>query len=71
MALQTPTGVPGSTRIPTRTTLPNAAAYEWFLELPAPVVMATLWLLGVALVGSCALGFYDLVWLLLGASAGP
>jgi hypothetical protein len=37
-------------------------AYERFLELPAPVVILTLWTAGVLLVGLCALELYALYW---------
>jgi hypothetical protein len=43
--------------------------YERFLELPVPVVLAVLWLAGVALIGLCGVTFYFL-WLLLYALAG-
>lgn len=36
-----------------------ARAYEWFLELPVPVVFAVLWLAGAALVVLCALTLYE------------
>ena len=38
-------------------------AYERFLELPVPVVLALLWIVGTMLMGLCALVFY-LLWLL-------
>jgi hypothetical protein len=38
--------------------------YERFLELPVPVVLAVLWLAGVALIGLCGVALYFL-WLLL------
>ena len=41
-------------------------AYERFLELPVPIVLAILWLCGVGLVGLCVLALY-LCWLLLRA----
>jgi hypothetical protein len=44
-------------------------AYERFLELPVPLVLAVLWFVGVALIGSCVMAFY-LLWLLLQATAG-
>ena len=44
---------------------------ELLLELPVPVVLLTLWLLGAALVGLCALALYPLLWVLLGALAIP
>ena len=33
-------------------------AYERFYELPVPVVLAVLWLVGAVLLGSCALALY-------------
>ena len=39
-------------------------AYEWFLELPAPVVLGLLWLVGMVLVGMCVVALYSL-WLVL------
>jgi len=44
-------------------------AYERFLESPVPLVIAVLWLMGVALIGLCALAFY-LLWSLLQPTAG-
>lgn len=37
-------------------------AGERFLELPAPVVILTLWMVGVLLEGLCALELYALYW---------
>jgi hypothetical protein len=37
-------------------------AYERFLELPVPVVILTLWSVGVLLEGLCALELYALYW---------
>jgi hypothetical protein len=36
-------------------------AYERFLELPVVVVLAVLWLLGGAIIGSCLLALYLVV----------
>ena len=44
--------------------------YQSFLELPVPVVLLTLWVLGVALIGGCALTLYYLFWVLLDTLAG-
>jgi hypothetical protein len=44
-------------------------AYEWFLELPVPVVLVVLWLAGVGLVVLCALVLY-LCWNFLRAVVG-
>lgn len=46
------------------------AAYERFLELPIPVVLAILWLAGFALIGSIAAVLYlyaALLWRVAGA----
>ncbi len=43
-------------------------AYESFLELPVPVVLALLWLTGVVLLCLCATVLYS-YWLLLQAVA--
>ena len=40
-------------------------AYERVLELPVALVLAAMWLAGVALLGSCALALYLLGSLLL------
>ncbi len=41
-------------------------AYEWFLQLPAVIVLTVLWMVGAALLGSIALVVYvagsELVW---------
>ena len=37
-------------------------ASERFLELPAPLVILTLWIEGVLLEGLCALELYALYW---------
>jgi hypothetical protein len=42
-------------------------AYEWFLELPVPVVLAVLWSTGAVLMGSCVLALYSFSLLLLAA----
>ena len=49
---------------------PIKRAYERFLDLQVAVVLAILWLAGVALIGLCALVLY-LSWLLLSTVAGP
>ncbi len=43
--------------------------YEWFLELPVPIVLAVMWLAGVALIGLCGAALYS-CWLALRAVAG-
>ena len=47
-----------------------AAAYERFLELPAVVVIAVGWIVGVALLGSIALVLYWTVRVLVQLVAG-
>jgi hypothetical protein len=46
-------------------------AYEGFLQLPRPVLLLVMWVLGMVLLGSCVLGIYlyvsALVRMLLGA----
>jgi hypothetical protein len=44
-------------------------AYEWFLNLPVAVILATMWLTGVALLSGSALALY-LLWLSLEMVAG-
>ncbi len=41
-------------------------SYEWFLELPVPIVLTAMWLGGVGLIGVGVLVLY-LFWLALGA----
>ena len=53
-----------------RTAVPDASLFQSFLELPVPVVLLTLWLVGAALMGVCALMLYELLWVLLGMLAG-
>ncbi len=45
-------------------------AYERFLELPVVVVLAVMWVAGVALLGSVALVLYSAGWALEQAVAG-
>jgi hypothetical protein len=47
-----------------------ATAYEWFLNLPPVVPMTVLWVVGVALVGTCALVLYWVGRVLVGLMAG-
>jgi hypothetical protein len=44
-------------------------AYSWFLELPVPVVLAVLWLVGVVLLGTVVIAAYSAEVLLLAAVA--
>ena len=53
-----------------RTAGPDTSLSQNFLELPVPVVLLTLWLVGAALMGLCALMLYELLWTLLGVLAG-
>ena len=43
--------------------------YEWFLELPVPLVLGVMWFIGVVLISLCALAPYS-YWLALQAVAG-
>ena len=54
----------------TRSATTDPDLYQRFLELPVPVVLLTLWLVGVALIGLCALALYQLFWALLETLAG-
>ena len=65
-ALPAETGI-STTQTPTR----DADLFSRFLELPVPVVLLTLWVVGAALMGSCALTLYHLLGLLLSAPGGP
>ncbi len=40
---------------------PLARVYEWFLELPVPIVLAVMWLAGTALISVCGLALYSLL----------
>ena len=42
-------------------------AYERFLEMPVPLVLASLWLGGIAMLGTCVLALYLLVATITGA----
>jgi hypothetical protein len=54
-----------------RIQLTSEWAYEGFLELPVPVVLVVLWILGLVVIGSLVLALYlygfELVRMLLGA----
>jgi amino acid transporter len=52
-----------------RTAGPDTSLLQNFLEQPVPVVLLTLWLVGAALMGLCALMLYELLWTLLGVLA--
>ena len=52
-----------------RTAGPDTTLLQNFLELPVPVVLLTLWLVGAALMGLCALMLYELLWTLQGMLA--
>ena len=45
-------------------------AYEWFLGLPVPIVLFSLWLAGVVLISLSVLALYYLLWLLLQVAGG-
>ena len=48
----------------------DAGLYEGFLELPVPVVLLSLWLVGAALIGLSILTLYYLFWLIVELLAG-
>jgi hypothetical protein len=50
--------------MPTVSLAALGVAYKRFLEMPVPVVLAALWVAGVALLGSCVLVLYVLGMLL-------
>jgi uncharacterized membrane protein len=56
-------------RIPNDKRRVSRAYEERFLELPVPVVLAILWLVGATLIGLLLAALY-LYWLALGAAAG-
>ena len=60
---------PGKESTPKHTPL-LLRVYEQFLELPVPIVLAVMWLAGVALIGLCGLALYLLLRPLLQALAG-
>ena len=45
-------------------------AYEWFLQLPVPVVLLVMWVGGVALLGACTLLVYAVIPPLVGMIVG-
>ncbi len=47
-----------------------ATAYEWFLNLPPLVPLLVLWVVGVALLGTCALVLYWVGRVLVGMMTG-
>jgi hypothetical protein len=63
--------VPRKPRARARLPLTIGRAFERFLELPVVVVLAVMWLAGVALLGSVALVLYSAGWVLVRAVAGP
>jgi hypothetical protein len=50
--------------------LPLARVYEWFLELPVPLVLAMMWLAGVAFISVCVLVLYSFWWSLQAIAGG-
>jgi hypothetical protein len=52
-----------------RATHDTDSSYERFLELPVPIVLLTLWLVGVALISLCVSVLF-LLRLLVGVAAG-
>ncbi len=57
-------------RAPARLPLSIGQAYERFLGLPPALVLAVMWVAGVALLGSVALVLYSAGWALEQAVAG-
>jgi hypothetical protein len=47
-----------------------ATAYEWFLNLPPVVPLLVMWVVGLAILGTCALVVYWVGRLLVGLMAG-
>ena len=47
-----------------------ARVYERFLELPVPLVLAVMWLVGAAFISVCGQTLYYYFWLLLQVVAG-
>jgi hypothetical protein len=62
--------VPREPRARARLPLTIGRTYEQFLELPAVFVVAVGWMVGVALLGSIALGAYWTARTLVGVLAG-
>ncbi len=60
----------GASRIAAPTPRRMARAYEGFLELPVWVFLATMWVAGATLLGSCALVVYMVGSVLLRAVVG-
>jgi hypothetical protein len=54
----------------TRASVPDLGLGQCFLKLPVPVVLLTVWLVGVALMGLSALTLYHLFLMLVEALAG-
>ena len=70
LRIETGTNTTRAATSDTRVAVRASRSYAGFLELPVPVVLLTLWLAGVALIGSCAAALYYLFWLLTAALAG-
>ena len=62
--------VPREPRATVRWPLAVGRTYERFLELPVPVVLAVMWVLGAALLGSIALALSWTGWVLVQLVAG-
>jgi len=63
--------VPREPRAAVRWPLAVGRTYERFLELPPAFVLAALWMVGAALLGSIALALYWTGWVLVQLAAGP
>jgi hypothetical protein len=61
---------PRKPRARARLPLTIGRAYERFLERPPMVVLAVLWMVGTALLGSIALVLYLTVWMLVQLAPG-
>ncbi len=62
--------VPREPRADVRWPLAIGRTYERFLELPQAFVLAVLWMVGTALLGSIALALYWTGWVLVQLAAG-
>ncbi len=71
VALMLAEAVPREPRAAVRWPLAVGRTYERFLELPPAFVLAALWMVGAALLGSIALALYWTGWVLVLLAAGP
>jgi hypothetical protein len=63
--------VPREPRAAVRWPLAIGRTYERFLELPPAFMLAALWMVGAALLGSSALALYWTGWVLVQLAVGP